>query len=544
LANHSLLPPTQQALEALYQLAAGVCQEILAFQPNLLISLAHSDMGPLYAAQIYWAQTQVRPFPACLRINLGVEKQDTYEQWRIANGMGGYDAQVSSKVDFYHLESWMSQHPRYQMELENMLSLLLPDQAPPQRILFLDEISHGTTRSMAFALLYGRYPQAELRFTAGTYDWTNALGEAWLHTFYASVWEDLQSKKNEQVLRRRFPTILHAALKQAVVGTENCEDDTLTWQPLQADNEAVQNLVAEGISVADCLNCSDWVRSQIEWYVMQRISGQQHPPKVEEDIKPWLQSWNFSAEDRLWIEIWIQDGVSTTRWAEICGVSQRQAQKTIMKEWQFYGNLQPSGFGTHTRYRVDPVFLPELSEEVVQSRSRFLQLCNGQILAHGYPGWSIVDDYILAERVDTIIDLTTTPSAPESERYWPNRNPDWFHQCYHDHFREEAARIGIQVTIHHFPIQPFCVAEVSYMVEILNTLDQAISEGKKIFVHDRVGNERTGLVLGCFLVRHGMEPKAAVQLLNQQLAQTFIQAYRTPGTEMQYRFILRWKTGQ
>ncbi len=53
--------------------------------PALLVSLAHSDFGPLHATRL-WRQTQPKSFPQFVRINLGVEKkQHIYETWRLAN---------------------------------------------------------------------------------------------------------------------------------------------------------------------------------------------------------------------------------------------------------------------------------------------------------------------------------------------------------------------------------------------------------------------------------------------------------------------------
>ncbi len=50
-------------------------------------------------------------------------------------------------------------------------------------------------------------------------------------------------------------------------------------------------------------------------------------------------------------------------------MSRSKARSDVYKEWQFYQNLQPAGFCAHTRYRIDPLFLPEPPENAVQWKS-------------------------------------------------------------------------------------------------------------------------------------------------------------------------------
>lgn len=543
--NSYPLPLTEQAFEALYQMAAGVCQEIHNFQPDLVVSLAHSDLGPLLAAQVYWGRSQPGPFPPCIRINLGVEKRHIYESWRLANGMSGFDVNYSSTPDFHHYQAWFSQNQKYQTEFRTFLNGAAPADLQPQHVWILDEISHGGTRAAAFGLISGLYPEAELRFIAGVQDWTNAMGEEWLNTMYPELSQELQAKKTSENLKRRFPTELHSLLKQVVVGTQDACSDSLAFQPLQESSPVVQRLIEHGISAQDCLNCNQWVCNQITEYVSQRLTGQQTLPRCcEGRSEPWVKTWSMEVTDRIWIEIWTQSGISLPRWAKLAGISRTQARREIRKEWQFYEHLQPAGFGAQTRYRADAVFLPEPTEEQARSISLFLALPGEHILAQGYPGMQISLEKIVEEQIDLVIDLTTAPSAPESEHYFPNRNPDWFHTGYQDQLQEMAAESGRQIVIRNYPIAPYTVPTVEWMSAILDVVDKEIAEGKKILIHDLRGNERAGLVLACYLIRHGQKPKEALCWLNQALQNTFIKGYRLPGTEGQHRFALAWKIGQ
>jgi hypothetical protein len=542
--NPSLLPSTQRALEALYQLAAGISQEICTFQPELLVSLAHSDLGPLHTAQVYWGQTQQRSFPPFVRINLGVEKQHIYETWRLANGMDGFDVNYTSTPDFHHYQVWFHENKPYQSQFRMMLEGTATANFQPKRVLILDEISHGNTRAIAFGLLSGLYPDAELRFIAGVQDWTNALGEAWLNAFYPALWQELQTKKTSDNLKHRFPTELHALLKQVVVGTEDAGADSLAFQPIQESSSVIQKLAEQGINMQDSLACSRWVCNQITDYVFRRLSDQLPPEGCEDHNEPWVESWPMQAKEKIWIEIWTQNGVSLSRWVKLAGITRTQARHEIRKQWQFYQNLQPAGFGARTRYCVDARFLPEPTEEKAQTMSLFLALQGGRILAQGYPGMQFSLEKIIEDQIDWILDLTTAPSAPESEHYFPNRNPDWFHTSYQDWLQEMATKAGWQITIRNLPIEPYTAPTVEQMASILDAVDQGIAEGKKILLHDLRGNERAGLVLACYLIRHGQLPREALRWLNRELQNTLIKGYRIPGTEGQHRFALAWKVGQ
>ena len=51
------------------------------------------------------------------------------------------------------------------------------------------------------------------------------------------------------------------------------------------------------------------------------------------------------------------------------------------------------------------------------------------------------------------------------------------------------------------------------MRSILDAIDAAVSQGRRVYVHCRAGIGRTGTVVGCYLVRHGMSgPQAIAQI--------------------------------
>jgi protein-tyrosine phosphatase len=84
-----------------------------------------------------------------------------------------------------------------------------------------------------------------------------------------------------------------------------------------------------------------------------------------------------------------------------------------------------------------------------------------------------------------------------------------------------AAKDGRQISIRNDPIQPYTIPSTEQMAAILDALDQAMAEGKKILLHDLRGNERAGLVLACYLIRHGQPPEA-LALAQSGISNSFI----------------------
>jgi protein-tyrosine phosphatase len=83
------------------------------------------------------------------------------------------------------------------------------------------------------------------------------------------------------------------------------------------------------------------------------------------------------------------------------------------------------------------------------------------------------------------------------------------------------------------------------MIAILDTLDEAVErarrEGTKVYVHCSSGAGRTGLVLGCHLVRHGMQSREALKHLKKLFQPLPGSAHRRiPETDKQKEYILSW----
>jgi len=76
---------------------------------------------------------------------------------------------------------------------------------------------------------------------------------------------------------------------------------------------------------------------------------------------------------------------------------------------------------------------------------------------------------------------------------------------------------------------------------ILDAIDEHIAAGRLVYVHCWGGVGRTGVVVGCWLSRHGMEHEAAVERLAALWKQCPKSASRkSPETSKQQRYIKSW----
>ena len=127
----------------------------------------------------------------------------------------------------------------------------------------------------------------------------------------------------------------------------------------------------------------------------------------------------------------------------------------------------------------------------------------GRLLAGAYPGAS--DEDLQRERlarligagIDFFLDLTEPGELPPYEQALPG-----------PYGRDAVVYLRKPIRDHGLPQSP------GHMVEILDELDAALAEGRRVYLHCRAGIGRTNVVVGCWLARRGAGGEAALERLN------------------------------
>ena len=88
------------------------------------------------------------------------------------------------------------------------------------------------------------------------------------------------------------------------------------------------------------------------------------------------------------------------------------------------------------------------------------------------------------------------------------------------------------------PIRDFSVPTPDDLVATLDAIDAELAAGGIVYVHCWAGCGRTGVVVGCWLVRHGLEPRKALA----QIAKA--RGLGCPQTLEQRLLVLGWEPGR
>lgn len=158
-----------------------------------------------------------------------------------------------------------------------------------------------------------------------------------------------------------------------------------------------------------------------------------------------------------------------------------------------------------------------------------------RLLAGEYPGAKEDDRardklrLILSAGVTFFLDLT------EEGEY--NLNP------YFPLLTEDKVAMGRSVVHRRMPIRDGDTPAAEEMRRILDAIDAAIAEGHTVYVHCWGGIGRTGTVVGCYLVRHGMSGREALQEIARRRKGTPDGYRRSPENGRQEQMVLSWPAG-
>lgn len=157
----------------------------------------------------------------------------------------------------------------------------------------------------------------------------------------------------------------------------------------------------------------------------------------------------------------------------------------------------------------------------------------GRFLAGEYPGHWDADqtrlrlNRLISSGLDTFIDLTKPGELPS----------------YLELLQRESQARARPVTYQRYPMQDRRPPTRADVIAALDCIDTALAEGHGVFLHCWGGVGRTGTVVGCYLVRHGLTGRQAVDQLGQWwhgVPKKHLHP-RSPETDEQIQFILDWK---
>ena len=160
----------------------------------------------------------------------------------------------------------------------------------------------------------------------------------------------------------------------------------------------------------------------------------------------------------------------------------------------------------------------------------------GQLLAGEYPGdWQAAAArarlrQLLEAGVSFFLDLTQ-PGEHDVPPY-----ASWLQQ--------EAANLGRSAEHRRTPIPDRATPTPQEMARILDTIDTALEAGQTVYVHCYAGIGRTGVVVGCYLVRHGMDGEQALAEIARLRQGTPDDWVSSQETSAQRRMVREWATGR
>jgi hypothetical protein len=157
----------------------------------------------------------------------------------------------------------------------------------------------------------------------------------------------------------------------------------------------------------------------------------------------------------------------------------------------------------------------------------------GRFLAGEYPAFT--GDGTDAERLDELLNVGLDSFFDLTQ---PGELPP-----YLPILGERAELRGIHIEYQRFPILDLGLPEPGDTLSTLRAIDAALAAGKNVYLHCWGGVGRTGLTVGCFLVRHGRTGSEALQQLAEwwQTMPKSLYSPRSPETPEQAAYVLKWR---
>lgn len=159
----------------------------------------------------------------------------------------------------------------------------------------------------------------------------------------------------------------------------------------------------------------------------------------------------------------------------------------------------------------------------------------GKLLAGEYPGAPAADP--ARRKLRRLLDAGITYFLDLTEAGEHDLHP------YAALLQGEASALGRAVEHRRMPIPDVRTPAREQMAHILDTIDAALAAGHVVYLHCFGGIGRTGTVVGCYMVRHGMEGEAALAEIARLRRGTPDGCKPSPETPEQCRMVREWASG-
>jgi len=167
----------------------------------------------------------------------------------------------------------------------------------------------------------------------------------------------------------------------------------------------------------------------------------------------------------------------------------------------------------------------------------------GTLLAGAYPGGR--DDRTTAERMAALLDsgIRSVISLMSEEETFEHAPGEHF-VPYEDVLEKLGEARGVVVEIERYAIENANTLTEQAVQLVLDAIDAEIDgRNSPTFVHCSNGNARTGVVIGCYLARHGLaNGKGALEKLRElRASDPVFSKQKSPETMTEEKFVLRWR---
>jgi protein-tyrosine phosphatase len=167
-------------------------------------------------------------------------------------------------------------------------------------------------------------------------------------------------------------------------------------------------------------------------------------------------------------------------------------------------------------------------------RPEFYSAQSGKLLAGNYPNAWDEDELriklqdLLKRGVTFFVDLTEEGEA----------------NSYKSLLKKEADILGRTVECQRMSIPDNEIPASVQMKVILDIIDSKLRSGHIVYVHCLLGVGRTGVVMGCYLARHGLGGAEALRELTRLQKGTQFEGMSSPASQKQREMVKSWPKGR